>query len=39
MLRKRGLKIAGQSAFYHCVTHTVNKERIIVRAAKEVLRE
>ena len=26
MLRKRGLKIAGRSAFYHCVTRTVNKE-------------
>ena len=33
------LKIAGRRAVYHCVTRTVNKVRIIDRAAKEQLRK
>ena len=38
-MRKRRLKIIGRSAVYHCVTRTVNKEHIINRVAKEVLRK
>ena len=38
-MRKRRLKIVGRSAVYHCVTRTVNKEQIIDRVAKEVLRK
>ena len=38
-MRKRRLKIVGRSAVYHCVTRTVNKEYIIDRVAKEVLRK
>ena len=39
IMRKRRLKIVGRSAVYHCVTRTVNKEYIIDRVAKEVLRK
>ena len=38
-MRKARLKIVGRSAVYHCVTRTVNKEYIIDRVAKEVLRK
>ena len=38
-MRKSRLKIVGRSAIYHCVTRTVNKEYIIDRVAKEVLRK
>ena len=38
-MRKSRLKIIGRSAIYHCVTRTVNKENLIDRVAKEVLRK
>ena len=38
-MRKKRLKISGRCAVYHCVTRTVNKERLIDDVAKEVLRK
>ncbi len=38
-MRKSRLKIIGRSAVYHCMTRTVNKEKLIDRVAKEVLRK
>ncbi len=38
-MRKSRLKIIGRSAVYHCMTRTVNKESLIDRVAKEVLRK
>ena len=38
-MRKSRLKLVGCSAVYHCMTRTVNKEPLIDRVAKEVLRK
>ena len=38
-MRKARLKIVGRSAVYHCITRIVNKEHLIDRVAKEVLRK
>ena len=38
-MRKSRLKLVGRSAVYHCMTRTVNKEKLIDRVAKEVLRK
>ena len=37
-MRRRRLKVRGDEAVYHCVTRTVNRERLMDPMAREVLR-